>query len=207
MIKINKGNEPTSWRVYRLTPGVAYQATEELRDALLKDQGYICAYCMRVIPVRDTGNPETSRIEHIKCRDRYEELELDYNNMVICCPGIIDGTEHCDKSKGNQDISFNLFHPAFQDSISYSSKDGKIKSSNAVWDNEINQKLQLNNNRLKYNRQYALDGIRSLLEKKKWRRAELESKLREWSVPDQDGKLKTYCGVVIWYLEKKLRQQ
>jgi uncharacterized protein (TIGR02646 family) len=207
MIKINKGNEPTSWRVYSLTPGVAYQASEDLRDALLKDQGHICAYCMRTIPVKDVGNSETSHIEHIKCRARYKELELEYSNLVICCPGIIDGTKHCDRAKGNLDILFNLFHPALQNSITYSSKDGKIKSSNTEWDNDINQKLKLNNKRLKYNRQYALDGIRFILEKKSWRRSELESILHDWSVPDQDGKLKSYCGVVIWYLEKKLRQQ
>ena len=130
MIKINKGNAPASWTQYRNTPGVVYQATDDLRLALLSEQGYICAYCMRTIPVKDLGNNETSRIDHIKCRADHPDLELEYTNMVICCPGFIDGNEHCDKSKGNSSISLPLFNFTLQNSITYSSKDGTIKSSN-----------------------------------------------------------------------------
>ncbi len=99
MIKINKQNEPASWSQYRFTPGVPYQANEELRQALLTEQGFICAYCMRKIPVTDFSQRESTRIDHIKSRFNYSNLELEYENLVICCPGFIDGYEHCDKSK------------------------------------------------------------------------------------------------------------
>ena len=87
MRKINKGPEPVKWKQYCKTPGVKYQSIPELRDSLLKEQGYICAYCMRKIPHKDKNSTEDSRIEHIKCREKYPEEELAYSNMVICCPG------------------------------------------------------------------------------------------------------------------------
>jgi uncharacterized protein (TIGR02646 family) len=205
MITINKRNEPASWTQYRSTPGVAYQATEELRQALLVEQGFICAYCMRRIPVKDSGNIETTRIDHIKSRTDNPNLELDYGNMVICCPGFIDSNEHCDKSKGDSEITFSLFNINLQKSISYSSKDGSIKSSNPVWDSEIKDIVRLNNNRLKLNRLQTLDGLRSALEKGKWRTSELETKLILLSNPDDKGKFTPYCGISIWYLKKKLR--
>ena len=37
-------------------------------------------------------------------------------------------------------------------------------------------------------------------------KAKIEEKLEEWLNPDANGKLKPYCGIVIWYLQKKLRQ-
>ena len=207
MITINKDNEPVAWTAYRNTPGATYQAIEPLRTALLVEQGYICAYCNRDIPVTKSENRETSRIEHIQCRENYPQRQLDYYNMVVCCPGFIDSTEHCDKSKKNHNISFTPFNPAVQQSISYGSKEADIKSSNGTWDNEINTILKLNNKLLKKNRNETLDGVRAVLDKKKWSRAQIENKLLEWSNKDNEGKYKPYCGIVIWYLEKKLRQQ
>ena len=50
MILITKNKEPKEWTEYRNTPGVDYQAIPELVQSLLKEQGYICAYCKRRIP-------------------------------------------------------------------------------------------------------------------------------------------------------------
>ncbi|WP_273212246.1 hypothetical protein [Runella zeae] len=206
MIRITKGHEPAEWTAYRETPGAVYNAIPELREALLKEQGYLCAYCMRRIPVKDPDNNETSRIDHIQSRENYEERQLDYTNMVICCPGFINSSEHCDKSKNKQEISFTAFDIHVQNSISYSTKDGTVQSSNDGWNTEINKVLCLNNSLLKINRSQVLKGIRAILEKKKWKRAELEKQLQHWSNPNADGKRSPYCGIVIWYLEKKLRQ-
>jgi uncharacterized protein (TIGR02646 family) len=211
MVTILKQREPQAWINYRRTPGVAYQALPELRQALLEEQGYICAYCMRRIPVRDRLQArnddigETSRIEHIHSRERYTERALDYTNMVICCPGMIDGTAHCDRSKANQDISFTPLEAHIQSSITYGTKDGEIKSDNRAWNGEINIALARNNPLLKRNRVQVLAGIRAVLEKKKWKKTELEKRLEEWQ-GFKDGKKKPYCGIVIWYLEKKIRQ-
>lgn len=94
MIKIEKTHDPASWTARRLTPGAKYEATDDLRNALLKDQGYICAYCMRRIPVKDSGTDETTRIEHLIPQSALSQAEaMDYANMVICCPGAIQSVQ------------------------------------------------------------------------------------------------------------------
>ena len=104
MIKIAKGKEPKEWTEYRNTPGVDYQSIPELVESLLKEQGYICAYCMRRIPHRDklykkdgikyVLTDEAHRIEHVLSRDNHPDKKLDYNNMVVCCPGHIGDEDH-----------------------------------------------------------------------------------------------------------------
>lgn len=194
------------WKQRRLnTPGASYEATDELRNALLTEQGYICAYCMRRIPVKDQSNSETSRIDHIKCRAHHESLQLIYNNMVICCPGNINGEEHCDKRKANNSISFTLFTNLLEKSISYSTKNGSIKSSNPTWDNELREVLGLNNKLLQLNRKSVLDAVIVNLGKQ-WKIADLNKALSKWEEKDQDGKYRAYCGIVRWYLKKAIHK-
>jgi uncharacterized protein (TIGR02646 family) len=210
MITIVKGAEPSEWTALNVTPGVTeYEAIPELREALLRDQGYICAYCMRSIPVtkNDPSLPETSKIEHIKSRRHSKDLERSYRNMVICCPGYINGTEHCDKSKKSQEIHFSPFDQTVRASISYRSNDGEIRSTNTNWQHDIDNIICLNNPMLKINRRQVLDGVKAVLERKDYSVKILQEKLIEWSSKDDDGKLKAYCGVVIWYLAKKIRAQ
>lgn len=207
MIKINKGPEPQKWINKKKTPGFVYTAIPELRTALLRDQGYICGYCMRSIPVlkADPGNAEKSKIEHLQSRSHFPHLQLDYSNMIICCPGFINGHNHCDKLKQSSAISFSPFDVNVERSISYGSKDGKIVSSNANWNKDINEVLALNNVMLKLNRKQVLEVVRDRIDKKNWKRAELETILNDWKSRDAAGNLKPYCGVVIWYVTKKLR--
>lgn len=205
MIWINKGTEPIEWTEKKATPGFTeYEAIPELRDALLKEQEYICAYCMRRIPVKDSGIAETSKIEHLKSRHRYSALQLEYANMVICCPGSIDGTSHCDNSKDREDIVFSPFNKAVQQSITYGSKDGTIRSSTPSWDNDINNVLCLNNARLKQTRSEVIEGVQQVLSQKNYSVKELRKILNTWSNPTARG-YKPFCGVVIWYIEKKLK--
>ena len=68
---------------------------------------------MRRIPHKDKNSNENSRIDHILSRDKHPDMKLDYGNMVICCPGAISGNFHCDKFKGEEDITFSLFNDSF----------------------------------------------------------------------------------------------
>ncbi|WP_159471210.1 hypothetical protein [Dyadobacter sp. 3J3] len=208
MITIRKGREPREWTAKKKTEGFKeYEPIPKLRKALLKEQGNICAYCMREIPLskRDINLSETSKIEHIKSREFHSDEQLDYDNMVICCPGCIDGNDHCDKSKKSQEISFSPFDPNVQNSITYGSKDGSIRSNREDWDRDINQILCLNNKRLKANRTSVLKGIIELLDKKHWKVAVIQQIIEEWKTPDKDGKMKPYCGIIIAFLEKRNR--
>ena len=92
MILIQKKSEPKEWQEYRCTPGVDYQSIPELVDALLEEQGYICAYCMRRIPHKDrlykkdginyVLTDEDHRVEHIQSRENHDDKKLDYSNKI-----------------------------------------------------------------------------------------------------------------------------
>jgi uncharacterized protein (TIGR02646 family) len=208
MIKITKRAEPREWTEKKATPNFTYEATPELREALLEEQGYICAYCMRQIPAHDPNRQETSKIDHLKSRKLFPDLQLDYSNMVICCPGNIDSEQHCDTLKKENSISFRM-DDNLQNSITYSTNDGSIKSSNSSWDTEINKILNLNHRLLKANRKETLEGVIEVLatlEKDKWTKSQLNSKIKQWSEFDKNDKLKPYCGIIIWYLQKKIKQ-
>lgn len=212
MLKINKDPEPHAWTAYRHTPGATYKSTPELVDALMREQGFICAYCMCRIPCKSTISNEDHRIEHILCRDLHPDKELQYVNMVICCPGHMGTEDHCDRKKGNRDVSFNLFDKSFIQTLSYKT-DGEIVSSNQQYNREINDVLNLNTPLLKANRKASWNAaMKELISKmgaKPWRRAIIEHYLDKYkSMHNRGNKLMfiPYCGIVVYNLHKKLQQ-
>ena len=209
MIKINKSKEQKNWTKHRLTKGATYEATTDLRDALLTDQGYLCAYCLRRIPVEDKGADETTRIEHIVPQSKLTREEtMDYRNMVICCPGAISSTSkkecHCDRHKAENPISFSPLDQSFIDTLSYKN-DGSIISSNHLYNKEINEILNLNIGMLKANRKAVRGQLIKSLGKYGWKKANIEKILKDYQEKDASGRKKEYCGVVVDYLTKKLR--
>lgn len=206
MRKILKQLEPREWTKHRLTPGAKYEAVPELRKALLEEQEYLCAYCMRRIPIRDTNSNESTRIDHILSRTKHPELQLNYSNMVVCCPGAITSDFHCDKQKGENDITINLFEDHFFDTLSYSSKDGRIKSSDAESDRQINELLNLNHALLKRNRLETLRGVILMLNRIGWTSSNIRHQIEIWNQKDQQGHYKPYNSIVVWFLKKKMEQ-
>ena len=209
MRKIDKGETPIGWRERQSTPNAQYERIEELANALIEEQGYLCAYCMRRIDVEHT------RIEHVHCQSGHSQEVLDYNNMVICCDGDILGHNnekefHCDRKKGERNISFSPTDEFFIDTISYGSKDGEIKSSNEQYDKEMNEVLNLNLPILKRNRFEVLRGVINVLgdrNGKVWKKSDLQRMLRMYMEKKNYGTYsgyREYSGIVIWYLKKKL---
>ena len=214
MIKITKGVEPAEWTEERNTPGVTFETARKdaLRQALLEEQGGLCGYCMRRVSFA-IGLPTDTRIEHLKPRslslaEGKPAETMAYRNMILCCNGDIDGSKnlHCDASKGEREIHFNPFDAAAIATISYSTKDGSIKSSNADYDNDLNHVLNLNHPRLATNRLAVIKGLVREMGRKTWRKNDIIHKLTYYSNKAAGGQLHEYCGVIIWYLNKKLRQ-
>jgi uncharacterized protein (TIGR02646 family) len=220
MILIKKSAEPSEWTKYRLTPGVDFNPIPELRDSLYREQGYICAYCMRRIPHRDMLGSDSNgkktnedhRIEHILCQELHDDRKLDYKNLVICCPGHIGTSDHCDRAKGNNDISFSPMDETFIRTIAYSA-DGTIKSSNSVYDDEMNRLLNLNDDMLRENRKSTWKGVLEQICQKKFTKGLLTKQLSYYKSMHKQNiegndelAYKPYCGIVIYNLQKKLKQ-
>ena len=62
-----------------------------VHNSLLQEQGYICCYCGRRISRQD------SHIEHLKPRNQYPELALNYHNILASCQKEVKPKEpiHC----------------------------------------------------------------------------------------------------------------
>lgn len=202
------------WTRIKNTPGISYENADKtaLRMALFEEQGGLCGYCMSRISCAPEAVSDT-RIEHLKPRrlsiaQGHPEETLSYSNMILCCNGDIDrdGNFHCDRRKEDREISFTPFDEAAISTISYSSKDGRIGSSNRRYDDELNNVLNLNHPRLSANRSSVIKGLVKVLGKSRWGRADLEHKIDFFKGKTADGRYHEYCGVIVWYLTKKLRQ-
>ena len=211
MILIRKGTPPASLVAYRQEFNAYFDGCnkDDIREKLLEEQGYLCAYCMRRI---DKG---TMKIEHWYPEERLSITErLDYDNMLGCCMGHIDGSsgknDTCDSKKGNKLITVDPRKLEHIDQIKYSSKDGRIFSDNSEFEKDIDSTLNLNESShyLTQGRKAALDEVKNFLSQKEkkgnWTESSMRRLLQRYENANAEGKKKEYAGIVIWYLRKRL---
>ena len=116
--------------------------------------------------------------------------------MVICCPGHIGNEDHCDRLKGNRDISFSPLDCNFIATLSYKI-DGSIVSSNESYNKEIYEVLNLNTPILKESRKNAWEAVKKELiaqkGEKPWNKSILFKYINKYSSKTRkDGKLLTF---------------
>jgi uncharacterized protein (TIGR02646 family) len=229
-------NEPAELRDYRnKTPNASYKGYNDtikdndedrhpLREALLKEQGYLCAYCMGRISVteRINGKPKVE-VEHFKPQAKYPDLDLKYENLLGVCNGLSftypenKAVHHCDKTTGvNGKIQGNVelrkLDPRDKNCerlIKYN-PGGEILSLNGDVDIEfdLNEVLNLNNTVLKKARKAVIDAAKELLLKRKphqqWNKVYLKAELENWLSLNRNGQFKKYCMAAAWFIESLL---
>lgn len=196
------------------------QLKRQVRESLMKEQGHICAYCMRKIPDERPviGSIPRVRIEHWIARNQkgHEEdkgtgLGVAYSNLLAVCSGgeVPRGTKRgnqttCDVRRGNTAIKVDPLNPSTLSTIYYKNN-GQI----AATDPEINKDLTetLNLNCIKYSnlpegRKKVLEPIQEeiyLLESEEKRKNRCKELLDMY---EEEGAPKTpYCGIIIWWLK------
>ena len=168
MLKINKNPPPEKLLKLQekavkkgLNPEKAYSTLkgkdkDEVLESLIKEQGHLCAYCMRRIP-DERISPDTVAdvsIEHWYPRNPEDNTDigqgLDYNNLFAVCSGNKNakGTRKqsdltCDVSKGSQIIKVNQLNEATLSTIWYS-ENGEIFSTDPEIESDLHEKLNLN---------------------------------------------------------------
>ena len=101
---------------------------KRLKEELIKEQGYLCCYCMMRI------HPETSHIEHFWPKEKeFKDMDLEYDNLYASCNGensISLEEEHCGHRKNNWWIP-DMIPPSSMDieSLFHYTPDGKIHSA------------------------------------------------------------------------------
>lgn len=211
MRNIRKTSEPLKLIRYRASPdaewdGIFTEVLESIREQLLGEQGRLCAYCMQRI------SPNTMKTEHWMCRARFPEESLNYHNMLGVCfgnEGQPRSQQTCDTRKADRDLRFNPANPDHdvEQHIRYS-RNGEIFSDDEEFDDEINTVLNLNQHRLKTNREGVQNAVTSYFRKRgnAVTAGDIRRQIRAWSESDRTGKLREYCGVAVYRLNKELKR-
>lgn len=209
MLFIKKNNEPSSLTEYKKQSNAYYDGCNknDIRKALLKEQGYLCAYCMQRI------SESNMKIEHYNAQANCIEKTLDYNNMFGVCTGNENSRNKknttCDTHRGNVELTINPLSKASIDLICYN-EDGRIYSKDPYINEDLNKTLNLNceASLLKTNRKMALRAVKNILIKKKqkgtWDKVFLEKIKKRYETVNSEGKLEPYCGIILYYLNKKI---
>ncbi len=213
MLYIKKNNEPASLTKYKKQSNAYYDGfkyKDDIREALLKEQGYLCAYCMRRI-----SNVKEVTIEHYVPQSELDECTaLDYRNVLGVCK--IDRErkkeyQTCNSHRGNEKLTVNPFDRDTIKLIKYERGTGKIGSKNECIDKDLNYTLNLNckNSHLPENRLHVLKGLeKKILKDNKGKicsKSYLLNLKRQIENPDKDGKIAEYAGIMIWYINKRLK--
>lgn len=225
MRAIDKGHDPRKLAEYRCKPGAVYYGPlltwkkdkndpgeksikDEIREQLLREQGYLCAYCMKRI---DTAQMKVEHW-HSQADDKYPNEQLDYQNLLGVCKGN-EGQplekQTCDSRKGNQDLKYNPANSAHRiESQVRFLHDGEIESEDSEFDRQLGDVLNLkkdNNPLLAKNRKAVWDAVHHRLNQVPGSRtpAELQKLLAQWNKPDSEGRLREYCAVAVYYLRKR----
>lgn len=218
MRHIKKGTEPSSWlqfRKQRVTdPRFDDGPKDDLRSALLAEQGHLCCYCMGRIA---SG---TMKIEHWAPRSVFPERALDFSNLLAAC----DGGEglraeqgrrrasehHCDTAKGSESITLDPRRKECERLIAYTAKGELIPAKGAAaFVQEDIDVLRLNLPRFTGGRQAAMDELRKWASSKDTTRSrgQLEQKRREIETPNEKGQLPSFVGAAVYWLHKHARSR
>lgn len=208
MRTIQKRPEPPSHRRLR-SRGITYDGypsreKDKLRNALVGEQGGICCYCCGpILPVRNE-----MKVEHWKCQENYPDLDMDYKNMMAACmggevKGVRKKDRHCDTSKGAQELDFCplSLYGRIEDTLTYT-EDGRIKSTNKKFNNQIENVLNLNHPKLRASRQGVMFEVEEWLRHKTRNRKVVLKEIEKWD--DIEKGLIAYCPVAVWKLREHL---
>ncbi|MGL5383898.1 MAG: retron system putative HNH endonuclease [Culicoidibacterales bacterium] len=113
------------------------EVKRDLKEKLLVEQHFICAYCMKKITY------EKMKVEHFLPQSLYPEQVFVFKNLFAVCLGIEHGAQTCDTSKANEIIDLNPLNATQIATISYGAT-GMIRSENPSYNQNLNQTLNLN---------------------------------------------------------------
>jgi len=221
MRNIVKRTEPASLTQHRLTPHSDYEnyRKDALVEALVAEQRGLCCYCLQAIK----ADGDKMKIEHRHSQDRYKDdpdERLLYWNLLAACKGNEgqpQADQHCDTFKGEKDLSRNPANPLHnvEALVHYLSASGRIASSNPGFDAELNDVLNLNVAYLRNSRLGELRAFERMLDKRpvllspsranrRKVRQMWQTLLAEWEGDSNYGNLRPFCGVIIYWIKKKL---
>lgn len=200
---------------------------DEVLISLLEEQGYLCAYCMKEITLKN------SSIEHIIGQNYIEnnveigkENQINYDNFLAVCDGkSCKDNLHCDKNRANYQKNRPLFATPLQNrimqNIKFSEKGmiyykefleieeiGKLKNHNELDEDsnikyDLQEVLNLNCENLKQKRTSLINVLKRLTNNGS-NQERVKKELDKYS-SKSNSKYKELSQVAIYFLGKKLK--
>jgi len=218
MRTITKVREPSVFRTYKSIPGASFDnmptiVKNNLRESLLRSQGYICCYCMRRIN-------RASKIEHFRSQNHYNglngtrDLRLSYDNLFAACADSGGRYENqtCDSHKKDLELRrIDLTSPMCDTMFKYNGN-GTISSisDDEVVNDDINTILNLNHQSLMEQRKRIYTGVVQRIHKyhKKGTLSIgiLTKELSYWNSLDNNGFYKEYFMVATYCITKHIKK-
>ncbi|MBL8680291.1 MAG: hypothetical protein JNK05_14035 [Myxococcales bacterium] len=220
MIRVRKGSPPTELVTYRASldstadppraaryDGPGFELVKpRVREALVRDQRGLCCYCM----ARIEASESKMKIEHrVPQRGPSGDAsrDLDWTNLFGACCGAIprasgSAVTHCDSSKGDASISIDPSEDTHTRAISYE-RNGRVTSSFAQHQRDIDDVLNLNCDELRARRVDAVQELKQWLSTKYPDRGYPSDKLRllrDKVLSEPEGR--PYLGFLAWWLER-----
>ncbi len=167
-----------------------------LRKELIKEQGEICCYCMKRI------DASSSHTEHFWPKSKFEDIDLEYNNLFASCNGLgIVGEEgYCGHKKDDWFISgmISPLDARIEDLFKFS-PDGEIHiiQGNALSNiaKEMKDNLGLDCYHLNRNRRQAIEES-EYLDETEYTPEEIQTFIDYYANMD-NGKYMPYCKAII----------
>ena len=210
MIEIKKSQEPSELLRHRKSSHASYdnmspETRKAVLESLMKEQGYLCAYCMCRIP-QQQGEPQVT-IEHWEAQSETDRKKaMDYQNMLAVCSGNrgcgSKNNMHCDAKRGNSPLTVNPLNPETVAKIKYK-LNGRIFSQDEAINHDLDVTLNLNSAaaRLVDNRRRALQTLQAELKKSRNFQAQCAKYYDKFC---NQPKKTPYVGILLWWLERKL---
>lgn len=237
MILINKSDAPVELEALKqeaekqnLSDKEAYDLLRNplkrmVREALVKEQGHLCAYCMRRIPDERISKADIDLsniyIEHWIARSSknidQNNSGLDYYNMLAVCSGnekAPSATRRkrrfftCDKKRNSANLKVNPLDKETLKTIYYSTT-GIIDSTDEVIKEDLNVRLNLNCDAdavtLPQCRAEVLNTVqKAIIDQGGDILSNCKEQLAIWE-GENDPKT-PYIGIVIWWLKEQIKE-
>lgn len=177
-----------------------------VHNSLLKEQGFICCYCGRRI------NQEDSHIEHLKPRNKYPNLALDYDNFLASCQGESETPPpvpvHCGHKKSKwyeEPLMVSPLDSNCADFFRYTD-DGQIlattDSDKQAAAKETITRLALDIDKLKKMREKAFEGILDVIDTLD--NDDIKKLIKGFEQTNAQGEYEEFCSAIAYVLKQYL---
>jgi uncharacterized protein (TIGR02646 family) len=174
---------------------------EQTKVALLKEQGWVCAYCGRGV------DADGSHIDHFWPQHLFKIRELDYDNFFVSCgpSGVRGAPRICGDAKDDwipTDARLIPSDPTCEGRFKYSGS-GAIKAANdqdEAADATITA-LNLDDASLQLERKQIIFGIESAILDGEITKDNKAAEISHLRAPDAQGRCKSFGHVMARYLE------